>query len=50
MDIMGRILAGTEKEPAYPIKGPAFLTPWFSLRYGAPAFAGALYPSIWCGR
>ena len=20
------------------------------LRYGAPAFAGALYPSIWCGR
>lgn len=31
MDIMGRIPAGTEKESAYPIKGPAFLTPWFSV-------------------
>ena len=30
MDIMGRIPAGTEKEPAYPIKDPASLSPWSS--------------------
>ena len=31
MDIMSRIPAGTEKDPAFPIKDPASLSPWFSL-------------------
>ena len=30
MDIMSRIPAGTEKDPAFPIKDPASLSPWFS--------------------
>ena len=29
MDIMSRIPVGTEKEPMYPIKEPASLSPWF---------------------
>lgn len=32
MDIMSRIPAGTEKDPAFQIKDPASLSPWFSLR------------------
>lgn len=30
MDIMNRTPAGTEKEPAYPIKDPVSLSLWFS--------------------